>query len=287
MSIALGISASESLSATGNIFMGQIEAPLVIKPFLSDMTNSELHAVMAGGFSTVAGSILGVYISFGIDPTALLAASAMSAPAALAVTKLLYPETEISKTDFKVKESWDLPRSKERNIIHALSNGAFAGAEIVIKIAANLISILAIIKMLDAWLLYMGSLIDIHLTFNSICEVIFYPLAWLIGIDNEDLRIGATLIGYKVLANEFVAFHFLSFFYKDVISPRSYYILSFALCGFANVGSVGVQVASLSHLAPERKSTISKLAYSAVIAGNIASYMTACVAGLFYEMQEE
>ena len=282
----MGTSASESLSAAGNIFIGQTEAPLIVKPFIEDMTASEIHAVMTGGFATIAGSVFGVYVSFGIEPTALFAASLMSAPAALAISKLTYPETEESKTDYKIKKSWIIPESDSENVVHAASIGAVTGSMLMLNIAANLVSTLAVIAMLDSWLLYLGGLVDIYLSFNAICEVIFYPFVWLMGVENGDLRIAGALVGYKIFANEFVAYQLLAFQYKEQLSARSYYILSYALCGFSNFGSIGIQLGGITPLAPSQGPTLSKLVLSAMIAGNTACFMTACIAGLFYEETE-
>lgn len=283
LSLVLGTSASESMSAAGNIFIGQTEAPLLVRPFMKDMTSSELHAVMTGGFATIAGSVFGIYASFGIDPVALLASSAMSAPAALAISKLAYPEIEDSPTAATKKNSYDIPKSEDVNVVHAASNGAVVGTQLMMNIAGNLISALAIIAMLDAWLTYFGDKVDIYLSFNAICEVIFYPVAWLMGVDEDDLRIVASLLGYKIFANEFVAYELLAFTYKDQISARSFYIASYALCGFSNLGSVGIQLGGLTPLAPNQGEKLAKLVMSAMIAGNTACIMTACIAGIFYK----
>jgi pyrimidine nucleoside transport protein len=284
LSLLLGTSASESLSAAGNIFIGQTEAPLLVKPFIQDMTSSELHAIMVGGFATIAGSVFGVYASFGVDPVALLASSVMSAPAALALSKLAYPELEESATAANKKNGYEIPKSDDVNVVHAASNGAVTGTVLMMNIAGNLVAALAIIAMLDNWLGYIGDKVDIFLSFNRICEVIFYPVAWLMGVDPADCTIVASLLGYKIFANEFVAYERLAFTYKGVISDRSYYIASYALSGFSNFGSIGIQLGGLTPLAPNQGTKLAKLVMSAMIVGNTACIMTACIAGLFYKV---
>lgn len=283
LAIMLGTSASESLSAAGNIFIGQTEAPLLVKPFMPGMTESELHAIMTGGFATIAGSVFGIYISFGIDANALLAASVMSAPAALAVSKLAFPEVEDSPTAMGKKGAYEIPPSDDANVVHAATNGAVVGTQLMLNIAGNLVAFLAIIAMLDALLGYLGDRVDVTMSFNIVCEYLFYPFAWLMGVDPEDCSEVAILIGLKIFANEFVAYEKLAFTFKGQISDRSYYIASFALCGFSNFGSVGIQLGGLTPLAPNQGKKLAKLVLSAMVAGNTACFMTACIAGIFYE----
>lgn len=232
------------------------------------MTESELFAIMVGGFATIAGSVFGVYVSFGIDPVAILASSLMSAPAALAMAKIAYPETEESDTGLGKKGVFEIAKSDDVNVIHAASNGAVVGMQLVLNIAANLIAILAILALLDVILGWLGNMVDIFLSFNAICEVVFYPCAWLMGVDAADCRIVASLIGYKIFANEFVAYEKLAFTYRGIISDRSYYIASYALCGFSNVGSIGIQLGGLTPLAPNQGKKLAKLVTSAMIVGN-------------------
>mmetsp|Transcript_27818 Transcript_27818/g.76573 ORF Transcript_27818/g.76573 Transcript_27818/m.76573 type:complete len:592 (+) Transcript_27818:178-1953(+) len=283
LGICLGTSASESLSAAGNIFVGQTEAPLLVRPFMSEMTESELHAIMTGGFATIAGSVFGLYISFGIDGVAILAASIMSAPAALAVSKLAYPETEESPTATGKKGAYHIPDSGDANVVHAATNGAVIGTQLMLNIAGNLIAFLAIIEMLDQLIIYLGERVDIAVSFNILCEIFFYPFAWLMGIDGHSdcLKI-ANVLGLKIFANEFVAYGELSAIQSE-ISARSYYIASYALCGFSNFGSIGIQLGGLTPLAPNKGPVLAKLVFSAMIAGNTACLITACIAGIFYE----
>jgi nucleoside transporter len=207
----------------------------------------------------------------------------MSAPAALAISKITFPETEDSPTASRKKGAYDIPESGDANVIHAATNGAVIGMQLLLNIAGNLIAFLAIIQMLDGLLFYLGDKVDITLSFNIICEYVFYPFAWLMGVDPDDCSEVAILIGLKIFANEFVAYEKLAFTFKDQISERSYYIASFALCGFSNFGSVGIQLGGLTPLAPNQGKKLAKLVLSAMFAGNMACFITACIAGIFYE----
>lgn len=223
----------------------------------------------------------------GINGVALLAASIMSAPAALAISKIAYPETEESPTATGKKGSYHIPDSGDTNIVHAATQGAVIGTQLMLNIAGNLIAFLAIIEMLDQLLMYLGERVDIELSFTIICEIIFYPVAWLMGVDGEDCRAIANVLGLKIFANEFVAYGALSSpEIRDSISDRSYYIASYALCGFSNLGSIGIQLGGLTPLAPNKAGSLAKLVFSAMIAGNTACLMTACIAGIFYEGNE-
>lgn len=169
---------------------------------MKDMTESELHAIMTGGFSTIAGSVFGVYISFGIDATALLAASVMSAPAALAISKLSYPETEDSVTSNRKKGAFDVPKAEEVNVVDAACKGAVTGMQLVLNITANLIAFLAIIDMINELIIYLGNRVDVNISLFIICEYLFFPFAWLMGVDPEDCRRVGNVIGLKIIANE-------------------------------------------------------------------------------------
>lgn len=282
LAVLLGTSASESLSAAGNIFLGQTEAPLLVRPFIKDMTESELHAIMTGGFATIAGSVFGVYISFGIDATALLAASVMSAPAALAISKVSYPETEESATSNRKKGAYEIPPSDDFNVVDAATKGAVVGTQLVLNIAGNLIAFLAIIEMIDQLIIYLGDRVDIEISLNIICEYLFYPFAWLMGVDPDDCRRVGSVIGFKIIANEFVAYDKLAALSGE-ISDRSFVIASYALAGFSNLSSIGIQLGGLTPMAPNQGNKLAKVAFSAMIAGNTACFMTACIAGIFYE----
>ncbi|PIK55340.1 putative solute carrier family 28 member 3 isoform X3 [Apostichopus japonicus] len=281
--------ASESLNAAGNIFIGQTEAPLLIRPLLKDMTKSELHAVMTGGFATIAGSVLGAYISFGISPSHLLSASVMSAPAALAISKLFYPETKKSKT--KNIEDIELPKGEHRNVIEAASYGAYTAVPLALNIAGNLIAFLALLALLNGILGYLGGLAGVpELSFEFICSYVFMPIAFMMGVEPKDCRIVAELVGAKTFINEFYAYEKLSEYIENRVSGtgpqlsiRSEVIATYALCGFANIGSIGIQLGGLIPLAPTRKGDLADIAIRALIAGSVACFMTACVAGVLYD----
>jgi nucleoside transporter len=207
----------------------------------------------------------------------------MSAPAALAVSKIAYPEIEDSPTSTGKRGAYDIPKSDDVNVVDAATKGAVIGFQLVLNITANLIAFLAIIEMLDQLIIYLGNRVDIEVSFNILCELVFYPVAWLMGVDPEDCRLVAGVIGLKVFANEFVAYEVLAFQYKDLISERSFYIASYALAGFSNFSSIGIQLGGLTPLAPNQGKKLAKLVFSAMIAGNTACFMTACIAGILYE----
>uniref|UniRef100_A0A8C4TJW7 Sodium/nucleoside cotransporter n=1 Tax=Erpetoichthys calabaricus TaxID=27687 RepID=A0A8C4TJW7_ERPCA len=298
MQISMGTSATESLSVAGNIFVGQTEAPLLIRPYLPDMTKSEMHAVMTGGFATIAGSVLGAYISFGIDASALIAASVMAAPCALALSKLSYPETEESKfrCDGKTSYVFFFFRN-EQNLLEAASNGASSSIGLVANIAANLIAFLAVLEFINAALSWIGGMVDYpELTFQLICSYIFMPIAFMMGVSWNDSFLVAELIGTKLFLNEFVAYEKLSVFKnnrlagmeeyingeKQWISVRAETISTFALCGFANFSSIGIMLGGLSSIAPSRRSDIAQTVIRALFTGTCVSLINACVAGILY-----
>ncbi|XP_054161152.1 solute carrier family 28 member 3-like [Oppia nitens] len=275
----IGTTACESLNASGNIFLGMTEAPLMIKPYLPVMTKSELHAVMTGGFATIAGSVMAAYINFGVSASHLLSASVMSAPAALAYSKLIYPETEKSKTTNK---TISVGQSTERNALEAGSNGAGAAIKLIANIVANLIAFLAFIQFLDVLISWFGSLVDYpELNFKLILSKIFIPFALLMGIEWHECDRVAKLIGLKTVINEFVAYQELSVMIKaNELSKRAQIVATYALCGFSNFGSIGIMLGALGSMAPDRKPDLADLALRAMIAGSISCFMTACIAGL-------
>uniref|UniRef100_A0A8D2J6B1 Sodium/nucleoside cotransporter n=1 Tax=Varanus komodoensis TaxID=61221 RepID=A0A8D2J6B1_VARKO len=257
LQITMGTAATESLSMVGNIFVGMTEAPLLIRPYLLDMTRSEIHAVMTGGFATIAGSVMGVYISFGIDASSLIAASVMAAPCALAMAKLVYPEVEESKFRSRdgVRLAWGA-----KNVLEAAGNGAAASVGLVANIAANLIAFLAVLEFIDAALSWLGGMVDLpELSFQLICSYVLVPLAFLLGASWEDAPLVAELLGIKIFLNEFVAYQQLSTYkqkrldglpewngtQKQWISVRSEIITTYALCGFANLSSIGIMLGGL------------------------------------------
>uniref|UniRef100_A0A8D0DNI6 Sodium/nucleoside cotransporter n=1 Tax=Salvator merianae TaxID=96440 RepID=A0A8D0DNI6_SALMN len=292
LQFTMNTTTTESFSVAGNIFLGMVEALLLIRPYLPELTRSEIHAVMTGGFSTIAGSVLGAYISFGIDASSLITASVMAAPCALAVAKLAYPEVEESKS--RKIESLKISCGEDQNILEAAGNGAAISVGLVANIAANLIAFLAILAFINAALAWLGEMIDIHgLSFQLICSYVLVPVAFLLGASWEDAPLVAELLGIKFFLNEFVAYQQLSAYKqkrlhgmpewrnttKQWISVRSEIIATFALCGFANLGSTGIMLGSLSTLVPERKSEFSSLVTRALLTGACVSLLNACVAG--------
>ncbi|XP_026883628.2 sodium/nucleoside cotransporter 1 [Electrophorus electricus] len=291
MQITMGTSPTESLSVAGNIFVGQTEAPLLIRPYLKDMTKSEIHAVIVGGFATIAGSVMGAFISFGIDETSLIAASVMAAPCALAIAKLSYPETEESK--FKSDEGIKVEVSGEQNILEAASAGASASIGLVANITANLIAFLAILDFINAALRWLGGMVGYpDVTFELICSYVFMPVAFMMGIPVEESLTVAELIGTKLFLNEFIAYEKLSKLKNNrlngiteagkYISMRSEIISTYALCGFANFSSLGIVIGGLSSICPSRKSDISAVVLRALFTGTCVSLINACVAGILF-----
>nr|XP_011439738.2 solute carrier family 28 member 3 [Crassostrea gigas]XP_034308981.1 solute carrier family 28 member 3 [Crassostrea gigas] len=286
MRVSLGTSAPESLCAAGNIFIGQTEAPIMIRPFLALMTKSELHAVMTGGFATIAGGVLAAYISFGVSAEHLLCASVMNAPAALAVSKLLYPETETSK----LRKASDLgtDEKKERNILEAAAAGASSSIKLVANIAANLIAFLAMLEFVNAVLSWFGSFVGYpEFSFQMICSYVLMPLAYLMGVDWADCGIVGELIGIKTFLNEFLAYGELSTYLNNrksctgrILAVRSEIIATYALCGFANLSSIGIQLGALGPMAPSRRGDLAQIVLRALLGGIVTSLMTACIAGL-------
>ncbi|NXQ43023.1 S28A2 protein, partial [Catharus fuscescens] len=295
LQVSMGTTPTETLSVAGNIFVGQTEAPLLIRPYLADMTLSEIHAVMTGGFSTIAGSVMGAYISFGIDAASLIAASVMAAPCALAMAKLVYPEVEESK--FKGKANIRIARGEERNILEAASNGAATSVGLVANIAANLIAFLAVLEFINAALRWFGEMVDIHgLTFQVICSYVLMPVAFLMGADWADSPVVAELLGIKIFLNEFVAYQQLAEYKKNRlmgleewdgnrkqwISERAESITTFALCGFANLSSIGITLGGLASMVPQRKGDLASVVLRALLTGICVSMLNACLAGLLH-----
>ncbi|XP_056454471.1 sodium/nucleoside cotransporter 1 [Gadus chalcogrammus] len=294
MQLTLGTSATETLSVAGNIFIGQTEAPLLIRPYLKDMTESEIHAVMTGGFATIAGSVMGAFISFGIDASSLISASVMAAPCALAISKLSYPETKkVQKSD----EDIVLLSGEERNVLEAASNGASASIGLVANIVVNLISFLAILEFINAILRWLGGMVGYpYVSFQLICSYLFMPFAFMMGIPYEESFTVAELLGTKLFLNEFLAYEKLSEMktnrvegldevidgVRQWISVRSEIISTYALCGFANISSIGMVMGGLASICPAKKQVIAALVVRALFAGTCASFINACVAGVLF-----
>ncbi|XP_070541501.1 solute carrier family 28 member 3-like [Ptychodera flava] len=290
MQHTMGTSGAESLCAAANIFTGLTTAPLVIKPYLKDMTASELHSILTSGYATIAGGVLGAYIAFGISASHLLSASIISAPAALAVSKIFYPELGRPKT-LNSSDTYKTART-ERNILEAAANGASDGLKVCVNVTGQLIAIISALAFIDAVLSWIGGMVDHpELTFTLICRYVLYPVAWLMGVDSEDCHIVAELVGIKTFLNEFVAYSRLAEYIKNrstgfgpTISVRSEVIATYALCGFANFGGVAIYIGGLSPLLPpHRKGEVAILSLKSLLAGSVACLMTACVAGVLYD----
>jgi CNT family concentrative nucleoside transporter len=265
-------SGAETLSNVASAFVGQVEAQVMIRPYLSSMTNSELLASMSGSMACIAGGILIVYVNMGMPAEYLIAASLMAAPASLVISKIVYPETEESQTKGDVRLEVKSPYS---NLIDAISHGASDGMKISINVVAMLIGFLALIAFIN----YLLQMISPSLSLNSIFGYIFYPFSWAMGVPYADVQQVATLMGQKFTINEFVAYSNLSQL-KNVLSPKAMAIASFALCGFANFSSVGMQIGGIGEMVPSRRADLAKLGFRALICGTMASYLSATIAGI-------
>ncbi len=275
----LGTSGAESLSASGNIFVGQTEAPLLIKPYVGSMTRSELMAVMTGGMATVAGGVLAAYVGMGISAGHLIAASVMSAPAALVMAKILIPETEESSTAGKVTLEVDLPYV---NAIDAAAQGAGDGLKLALNVGAMLLAFLALIALIDGAILGpFGSLFGLELSLQIILGWVFAPLAFVMGVPwSEAVTVGG-LLGVKTAANEFLSYIELQkLMGTGELSAKTEVIATYALCGFSNFSSIAIQIGGIGGIAPERKADLAKLGLRAVLGGSLACFQTATIAGL-------
>ncbi len=274
----LGTSGAESLSASANIFVGQTEAPLLIRPYVDGMTQSELAAVMTGGFATIAGGVLAAYVGMGVPAGHLIAASVMSAPAALVMSKLMFPETEESQTAGKVKIEVERPWA---NIIDAAAEGAESGMKLALNVGAMLLAFIALIALVDAILVKCGLIFGVHgLTLEWILGELFRPLAYLMGVPwRESANVG-TLLGIKTVVNEFVGYVKLEDMAKaGILSHRSQVIATYALCGFSNFSSIAIQIGGIGGIAPRRKQDLARIGLKAMIAGSLACFQTATIAG--------
>ena len=268
-------SGAETLSVSANIFVGQTEAPLMIRPFVNKMTRSELAAVMIGGFATAAGGVLAIYAKWldNIPGIAghLMSASLMSAPAALVIAKIIYPETDKTNSNPVQLES----DKTSVNVMDALGNGTIIGLKLAVNVGAMLISFISIIALVNYFLGIFG------LTIESILGIIFQPLAWAMGIPWNESSLVGSLMGKKIVFTEFVAFSDLKLLIaNNQISERAAIITSYALCGFANFGSIGIQLGGIGGIAPDRRKDIAQLIFKAMIGGALASWLTATLAGI-------
>ena len=281
MQRTLGVSGPESLATAANIFVGHTEAPLVVRPYLSKLTPSELMAVSVGGFATVSGGILAAYVEMGIDAGHLVCASVISAPAALAVAKILQPETQ------KVNQESELISWKptEGNVIEAAAKGASDGVKLALNVGGMLIAFIGLIALVNLFLGMLGTQLGVSdLSLEMLLGYAFCPIAWLMGIPFADCFVAGELLGLKMVTNELIAYERLA----DYLDPekrvelqnRTTLILTYALCGFANFGAIAIQIAGIGGLAPERRSHIARIGFRAMLGGTLACLMTGCVAGL-------
>ncbi|MBX9973867.1 NupC/NupG family nucleoside CNT transporter [Cytobacillus firmus] len=277
LSKLLGTSKAESMSAAANIFVGQTEAPLIVRPFLNKMTKSELFAVMTGGLASVAGSVLIGYSLLGVPLEYLLAASFMAAPAGLVLAKIMIPETEVSETtdDITIEKDTD-----SVNVVDAAARGASVGLQLALNIGAMLLAFIALVALINGIIGFAGGLFGFeNLTLETILGFVFAPLAFAVGVPWAEAVQAGGYIGQKLVLNEFVAY---SAFAPEIssLSPKTVAVVSFALCGFANISSMAILLGGLGNLAPDRRNDIAKLGIRAVIAGALASLLSAAIAGM-------
>lgn len=273
----MGVSGAEALSNVASTFVGQVEAQIMIKPYLKNMTNSELMASMTGSFACIAGGVMAVYISLGVPAAYLLAASLMAAPGALVISKIIFPETEKSETEGEVKLSIEKTHA---NLVDAIAAGASEGLKVGLNVIAMLIGFIALIALVDLGLGQLGGLINMPtLSMNLILGKVFSVFAFAMGVPAVDIEVAGALMGKKMVVNEFVAYLDMVKI-QDTLSPKTIAITSFALCGFANFSSVAIQIGGIGELAPTRRSDLAKLGFKALIAGTLASYLSATLAGL-------
>ena len=278
----LKTSRTESLSATANIFVGQTEAPLIVKPFIATMTKSELFAVMVGGLATVAGSVMAGYVIIGVDLKYLIAASFMAAPGGFLMAKMIVPETETPKDNLADLDLDD--EDKPVNVIDAAASGAANGMHLALNVGAMLLAFVALIALLNGLLGGIGGWFDYPtLTLQEILGYVFAPVAWLLGVPWDEAIIAGSFIGQKIVVNEFVAY--LDFInYRDTLSAHTQAIVTFALCGFANLSSIAILLGGLGGMAPSRRKDIARLGLRAVLAGSMANLMSAAIAGFFLSL---
>jgi CNT family concentrative nucleoside transporter len=269
-------SGAETLNVAASIFMGQTEAPLTIRPFLPRMTESELMTVMTAGMAHISGGIMAAYILFGIEAQHLLTAVIMTAPGTLMMAKIFVPETRVPETMGTVR--LDIEKT-DVNVIDAVGRGTGEGLHLALNVGAMLISFLALVALLNAVLGLIGGSIGIELSMQRILGVAFAPIAWSLGVPWQDAPVVGNLLGTRMVLNEFVAYSQLGAL-KDTLDPRSFTIATFALCGFANFSSIGIQIGGIGALAPERRHDLARLGLRAMLAGTFANFVTATIAGM-------
>ncbi|GAB1542333.1 NupC/NupG family nucleoside CNT transporter [Scytonema sp. NUACC21] len=272
-------SGAESLSCAGNVFLGPTESPLIVKPYVATMTQSELFAVMTGGFATVAGGTLGAYLSFGIPTEHLIAAFFMTAPTSLIVSKLLYPETEVPDTAGQVRME---VKTNYVNAIDAATAGAIDGMRLAVNVGVMIIAFLGLLAVVNALLGWLGTRVGlVQLSLEWLLGFIMAPVAWLMGVPLADCGQVGALLGKKTILNEFIAYLDLkTLIDKGQISQRGIIIATYALCNFANIGSIAITIGGLTGMAPNRQQDLARMGVSSMIGGLLAGFMTACIAGM-------
>ena len=276
------ISGAESMNVAASIFMGQTEAPLTIRPFLAGATRSELMTIMTSGMAHVSGGIMAMYIAQGIEARHLLSAVIMTSPGTILLAKMLVPETEVPATEGKVI----IPKSeehKDENLIGAIARGTIDGGKLAMNVAIMLISFLALVALLDMLLGWVHIHAGLHWVPGSLGQIlgyIFWPVAWLIGVPAQDCSLIGNLLGTRMALNEVIAYIALGA-HKATLLPRSFTIATFALCGFANLGSIGMQIGGIGALVPERRNDLARLGVRAMLAGTMANLISASIAGMF------
>jgi len=287
----MDVSGSESLAAAANVFVGHTEAPLMVRPYLESMTRSELMAMLTGGMATISGSVMAAFVGLGIDAGHLLAASIMSAPASLVIAKIMVPEREDSPTKGQVRV--EIPR-QGRNVIDAACHGAGIGLKLALNVGAMVLAFVCLVALIN-WSLERGQFWVVAmmrgseaaeeltqaapLTFERIMGWLFYPLAWMMGIPSDDVLTVSSLLGEKTVLNEFIAYTDLTKL-RDQLDPRSFTIATYALCGFANFGSIAIQIGGIGSMVPSRRDDIAQLSVRSMVAGTLAAFTTACVVGM-------
>jgi CNT family concentrative nucleoside transporter len=279
MNFIMRVSGAEALSNVASAFVGQVEAQVMIRPYLNGMTKSELLASMSGSLACIAGGILIVYANMGAKAEYLLTASLMAAPGALVIAKIVFPETEVSQTMGKVTLQ---VKSQYSNTIDAITHGAGDGFKLAMNVIAMLIGFIALIAMIDWCMLSIGHLFNpnLHLSLNFLFGKLFYPMAWAMGIPTADIQNAATLLGQKLTINEFVAFKSLTSKVVPIVTEKGLLIVSIAICGFANFSSVGMLIGGISEMAPNRRKDLAELGLKALLCGTLASYLSASIAGI-------
>ena len=276
------ISGAESMNVAASIFMGQTEAPLTIRPFLSRATRSELMTIMTSGMAHVSGGIMAMYIAQGIEARHLLSAVIMTSPGTILMAKMLVPETEVPATEGRVVIPKD-EEHKEENLIGAIARGTIDGGKLAMNVAIMLISFLALVALLDSMLGWVHMHNGLHWIPGSLGQIlgfVFAPVAWLIGVPWHDCMAIGNLLGTRMALNEVIAYIALGT-QKAILAPRSFTIATFALCGFANLGSIGMQIGGIGALVPERRNELARLGVRAMLAGTMANLISASIAGMF------